>query len=492
MTVERIDEESPLLTNETNNYTDNNIQKRRRTTPTPLPKVQISILMLLQICEPITSQSIYPYINQLISELDITGGDERKVGYYAGLIESLFFVTEAMTVFQWSRASDHIGRKPILLIGLAGSMISMLLFGLSKTFWALVISRCLTGLLNGNIGVMKSTIGDLTDSSNRAEGVSMLPVVWSVGAAIGPLIGGTFARPHERYPKVFTSPFWKTYPYFLPSLIGVSYVFVAFWITVFVFKETIPKKRRSRILSRTSSTDSSSSHNNRDGALPLRNLFTYRVLLSVSNYVALAFLNICFNALLPLFLAMPLDIGGLGLPPSAIGYVMGGYGAATGIFQFFWFAKVNRMLGEKRVFMTGMMVLPGCFAMMPIISLVAQRWGVSAFVWVMIAFTMMLAVIMDMAYGAIFMYITASPPTKAALGATHGLSQTSASISRAIGPALSTSLFSLSVQGNWLGGYAVYAIFGILSVASVLLARRLPDEVWEEEEYDDDHDNNES
>ncbi|KAJ3998895.1 hypothetical protein F5050DRAFT_1116223 [Lentinula boryana] len=143
MTVERIDEESPLLTNETNNYTDH-IQKRRRTTPTPLPKVQISILMLLQICEPITSQSIYPYINQLISELDITGGDERKVGYYAGLIESLFFVTEAMTVFQWSRASDHVGRKPILLIGLAGSMISMLLFGLSKTFWALVI-RCHAG-----------------------------------------------------------------------------------------------------------------------------------------------------------------------------------------------------------------------------------------------------------------------------------------------------------------------------------------------------------
>ncbi|KAJ4480158.1 major facilitator superfamily transporter [Lentinula aciculospora] len=484
MTVERIDEETALLTNATNTTKNSNYVQKRRRGPTPLPKVQISILMLLQICEPITSQSIYPYINQLISELDITGGDERKVGYYAGLIESLFFVTEAMTVFQWSRASDHIGRKPILLIGLAGSMVSMLLFGLSKTFWTLVISRCLTGLLNGNIGVMKSTIGDLTDSSNRAEGVSMLPVVWSLGATIGPLIGGTFARPHERFPKVFTAPFWKAYPYFLPCLIGVGYVFVAFWITVLVFKETIPKKRRSR----TSSTDGSPSPSrvSPDGPLPLRELFTYRVVLSVSNYVALAFLSISFNALLPLFLAMPLDIGGLGLPPSAIGYVMGGYGAATGLFQFCWFAKINRILGEKRVFMTGMMALPGCFAMLPITSLVAQYWGVDALVWVLIAFTMMLAVIMDMAYGAIFMYITASPPTKAALGATHGLSQTSASISRAVGPALSTSLFSLSVQENWLGGYAVYLIFGVLSVASVLLARQLPEEVWEEEEEEEE------
>ena len=81
-------------------------------------------------------------------------------------------MTEALTVLQWSRASDCIGRKPVLLIGLIGITLSMLSFGLSRTFWALVIryglsykylattklkllaiSRCLTGLLNGNIGI---------------------------------------------------------------------------------------------------------------------------------------------------------------------------------------------------------------------------------------------------------------------------------------------------------------------------------------------------
>ena len=132
-----------------------------------------------------------------MSELDITGGDERKVGYYAGLIvrrssmfsrpdlgadilaqESLFFATEALFVLQWSRASDYIGRKPVLLIGVAGLAISMLCFGLSKTFVGLIVryadfnspcradthpqfisrSRCLVGMLNGNIGVIKCMI----------------------------------------------------------------------------------------------------------------------------------------------------------------------------------------------------------------------------------------------------------------------------------------------------------------------------------------------
>ena len=39
----------------------------------------------------------------------------------------------------WSRASDHIGRKPVILLGLFGTTLSMLAFGLSRTFWALVL-----------------------------------------------------------------------------------------------------------------------------------------------------------------------------------------------------------------------------------------------------------------------------------------------------------------------------------------------------------------
>jgi hypothetical protein len=70
-----VDEETPLL---------HNANAPRR--PTPLPVTQISVLLLLLLAEPITSLSINPYINQLVSELSIVGGDERKVGYYAGVL----------------------------------------------------------------------------------------------------------------------------------------------------------------------------------------------------------------------------------------------------------------------------------------------------------------------------------------------------------------------------------------------------------------------
>ena len=84
--------------------------------------------------------------------------------------------------------------------------------------------------------------------------------------------------------------------------------------------------------------------------------------------------------------------------------------------------------------------------------------------------------------GAIFMFITASAPNKHSLGATNGLSQMAVSIARAIGPAMSTSLFSFSVENNILGGFGVYIFFGTLSVLALRLATRLPSKVWKQHE----------
>ena len=54
--------------------------------PTPLPKLQIFILFLTLFSEPITAWVIFPFVNQFVRETGITQGDERKTGYYAGII----------------------------------------------------------------------------------------------------------------------------------------------------------------------------------------------------------------------------------------------------------------------------------------------------------------------------------------------------------------------------------------------------------------------
>ncbi|KAJ7433730.1 major facilitator superfamily domain-containing protein [Mycena latifolia] len=445
-------------------------------TRTPLPKLQLSIILLVQICEPIASQSIYPYINQLVSELDITGGDEKKVGYYAGL-ESLFFLTEAMTVLQWSRLSDRIGRKPVLMLGLFGVASSILCFGLSRTFWTLVISRCLCGLLNGNIGVMKSAMGDLTDKTNRADGFAYLPIVWAIGASVGPLIGGSLARPHDRFPEIFSSKFWEAYPYFLPCLVTGSFVFLSSFVTV-------PWKNRSpRVLAEGGDAAiiraGSPPIAKREGPLPLRELLIFPVIISISNYVTLAFINTTLGALLPLFLAMPIEIGGLGLSPPKIGLILSVYGIATGLLQVLCFARMVRRFGEKQVFINGMIACLPAFALLPIINIVARRSGLSYVVWILVGCVLAFGALMDTSFGAIFMFVTASAP-RSSRGTANGLSQTSVALARAVGPAMATSLFSLSVQHNLLGGYMVYAVYIVLSGLALVLAARLPDQIWDD------------
>ncbi len=82
------------------------------------------------------------------------------------------------------------------------------------------------------------------------------------------------------------------------------------------------------------------------------------------------------------------------------------------------------------------------------------------------------------------MFVTSSAPNRRSLGATNGLSQTVVSIARAIGPALSTSLFSLSVQYNILCGFGVYALFAAFSVGALFLGSLLPPKLWDEnDEY---------
>lgn len=137
----------------------------------------------------------------------------------------------------------------------------------------------------------------------------------------------------------------------------------------------------------------------KEDPVPLRELFTFPVVISVCNYVLLAFLNICFNALFPLFLAMPQDIGGLGLPPSAIGYIMGAYGAATGIFQFFYFARIIHWLGERQVFINGILAFIPMFVLPPFINLAARQTGMSALVWTLIAVILTSGILMDMSFG---------------------------------------------------------------------------------------------
>jgi len=478
-----LDEETPFLPNQ-------EVLPDLNPAHTPLPTAQISILLTAWIAECITSQSIGPYLNQLVRELPNVGGDARKVGYYTGMIVSLSYAAEAATSFQWNRLSDHVGRKPVLLTCLVGTTISILLFGLSHSFWALVLSRCLHGAVRGHIGAMKSMIAELTDETNIARGFSMAPLAWSLGYMIGPLIGGVFSRPQDRWPHAFSHPFWAEYPYFLPCLVAATFTCLSFIITALYLKETLTSRSSEELhLSRLNSDipqgeagdspDLDMTPDESDRPLPLRSVFTKPVVVTLANYAMFALLNAAVESYLPLVWSTPVEYGGLNLSPASIGLWLSLYGGMDGIFQFLFFSHFVCRFGRRRVFVISIISTAVILAIFPFENLaVVASGGPNLIVSLLIIMQLSSYCIFDMGYSTMNIYISSAAPNKRSLGTVYGLSQVASSVQSAVGPAAGDWLFAFSLTHNVLGGnFAYVVLIGVVCV-SLGVSTHLPRNTW--------------
>lgn len=123
------------------------------------PLVQLLLLSLVRISEPIAITSTFPYAWQLILHYNV--GDRSNASFYSGLFISAFAFSECLSGFFWGALSDRIGRKPCLLIGCTGTALSLLIVGLAPNFWVALLGRILGGLLNGNMGVCQTMVGEL-------------------------------------------------------------------------------------------------------------------------------------------------------------------------------------------------------------------------------------------------------------------------------------------------------------------------------------------
>jgi sugar phosphate permease len=102
-------------------------------------------------------------------------GNEQDASFYAGLLISSFSLAEALMGMYWGGLSDRMGRKPVLMIGCAGTMFSMVMVGFASDIWMALIGRALGGLLNGNIGVIQTMVGELV-SKPEHERKSSMPI----------------------------------------------------------------------------------------------------------------------------------------------------------------------------------------------------------------------------------------------------------------------------------------------------------------------------
>lgn len=107
-----------------------------------------------------------------------------------GFLVASFSLMQFALAPWWGRLSDRIGRRPVLLVGLAGSAISYLIFALAGNFWLLILSRMVAGGMGATVNVAQAYLADVSPPERRASAMGLIGAAFGLGFVVGPAIGG--------------------------------------------------------------------------------------------------------------------------------------------------------------------------------------------------------------------------------------------------------------------------------------------------------------
>lgn len=155
---------------------------------------QIFVLLLSIFVSTIGVGIMNPLVPQLFS------GHQAlfpKAGYGVyGLLVAVFPFAAFCSSFVLAGASDHFGRKRMLLLSLWGTVAGYLLLIVAlatKDLMLVFIARAVDGITGGNVGIVQAAVADLTPREDRSSKLAMVGGAFGLGLIIGPVLGGTLA-----------------------------------------------------------------------------------------------------------------------------------------------------------------------------------------------------------------------------------------------------------------------------------------------------------
>ncbi|POS87204.1 hypothetical protein EPUL_003335 [Erysiphe pulchra] len=504
--------------------------------PNDFPTTQLVVLAIVRLAEPIALTSIFPYSWELVKRFGV--GNEKHASFYSGLLISAFSLAEALTGMFWGSLSDRVGRKPILLCGCAGTILSLLILGFAQNFWVALAGRIIGGILNGNIAVIQTVVGELvTRPEHEPRAYSVMPFVWSMGTIIGPAIGGTFVDPSISFPCIFSPHgIFAKFPYLLSNLICASILIISI-ITGYIFlEETHPKKRSFRYLPnpshipedlpeglptttttlnlqkeplvRETRLKTYGTCDAQDSFVLIRNsnsksvhtrVFTKRIIRLVIATGIFSYHSMSFDQLLPIFFEdKPANLsiagaitdhanfqnsGGLGLSVQQVGFIMSVDGFLALVVQAGVFPFVAAYFGIQRIFLMASLFHPMTFLMMPFLVYLPAQW-LSLGIYFCLSFRNLLSII---AFSALLISLKEATPSVTVLGRVNGLAASVGSASRTIAPPVAGYLYGLGSHLNFgpLVWYTSAFIAGIGAIQAFTIRStnaQSEKEDWKDEE----------
>lgn len=476
-------------------------------------KSQLFILAICRLSEPLSNTCLLPYLYYLIRSLQPTDDSSpASISRQAGLLVSLFALSQFFTSVPWASFADRYGRKPTIVIGLILSIISNVGFGFSTTIPAVMFWRILAGLGNGNIGVMRTMTAEIVQERKyQSRAFLLLPLVFNSGVVIGLFLGGCLADPIVNIPWLFgPTGAWnfshnpegvawmKAYPFALPTLFNAGALMCSLSLAVFGLKETVPgsegekdwglvvgdwiRNQFSTIFLRQKQEGYTVVDGSSDGeeieaqiqkpspiitatprpkmSITSRAMWTREVMVTIVSFALLPLHNAAFMQIFPVFLSTPPSethpssafafSGGLGLPSPTIGIFLSAFGIFGILLQLCIYPHLQAWLGTLRSYRVALAIFPFAYIVAPYICLIPHEHPILQKISIAsILFFQITARTFGIPSSVIL--LTNSAPSPLALGAVHGVGNMASSLSRTVGPLLGGIIFGWGLDSGVVG-----------------------------------------
>jgi MFS transporter, DHA1 family, tetracycline resistance protein len=251
--------------------------------------------------------------------------------FVVGLLVASYAACQLVAGPILGQISDHIGRRPVLIVSQIGTLAGFLILARAEVLWVVFLSRCIDGLTAGNLSIAQAYIADVTRPSERSKSFAVIGIAFGIGFLIGPAISG----------------FLSTFSYSAPIYAAAALSFTSILCTYFLLpaNPAIPEREEGEL-------DSVSAAGKRVGVLDFGVYATYFRRPGLRLYLWLFFLfAFSFSTQVSGFALFAQRRYSFG--PKEVGYVFAWAGFLGIILQGGLMGRLVKRFGDRKLVFSG-------------------------------------------------------------------------------------------------------------------------------------------
>ncbi len=362
--------------------------------------------------------------------------------FQASLLLTAFSVSQFIGTPILGRLSDRLGRKPLLVMSLLGTVAANVLAAFAPFAWLLFTARMLDGVTGGNNSIASAVISDITNKDQRAKALGIFGAVFRLGFVVGPALS---------YLALQLPPILGISSLGISFLVGASIALIATILTVFFLPETLPHSEKQESEKQESEKQ--------DFYLSWRDFGLLRIVRSVArpqlgNFFILTFLSGATFTIFT-FAFQPFVLEVLKQDAKTLAIIFAVVGILGFISQVFAFEPLRKKFNLIDILFLTLMIRGITFLLIPIFP------TITAFFIITVVFSLVLSFPMPLIES-----ILSLNSTQKEQGEVLGINVSYLSLSNALGPAISGLLVSLDYL-------TPFWITGVLTICTALFALQL-------------------